>query len=270
MIPGPFAYQRADSVATAVAALGSDGDEAKLLAGGMSLIPILKMRLAEPAKLIDIGGIEDLRYVRSDGDFVRIGALTRHSDLIADATIRRDLPLLSMVAGEVGDAQVRARGTIGGVLAHADSAGDYCTVAAMLDASIVTTQRTIPASEFFLDFMTTPLEYAEIVTEVVFPKQSHRFSYLKFRRRRSDWAIVGVAVQASDAGYRVGLTNVRSVVCRSEACEAALAAGATAAEAAAVAAQHSEPSGDDPDAVEYKTALVRVLTERALLEVEAA
>lgn len=270
MIPGPFTYERAESVAAAVEALGSDESEAKLLAGGMSLIPILKMRLAEPQKLIDVGGIEDLRYVRSDGDFVHIGALTRHSDLIADGTIRRDLPLLGMVAGEVGDAQVRARGTIGGVLAHADSAGDYCAVAAMLDASIVTTQRTIPASEFFLDFMTTPLEYNEIVTEVVFRKQSDRFSYQKFRRRRSDWAIVGVAVQAGDTGYRVGLTNVRSVVCRSEACEAALAAGATAAEAAVVAAQNSAPSGDDPDMIEYKTALVQVLTERALLEVEAA
>lgn len=269
MIPGPFAYQRATSVAAAVDALGRSDDEVKILAGGMSLIPILKMRLAEPQKLVDIGALTELRYVRSDGDVVRIGALTRHADLLEDRVIGRDLPLLASVAAEVGDAQVRARGTIGGVMAHADSAGDYCTVAMMLDAQVVTTRRTIPARDFFLGFMTTPLEQDEIVTEIVIPKQSDRFRYLKFRRRRSDWAIVGVAVQAGKSGYRIGLTNVRSVVCRATECEQALAAGASAAEAAAVAAQFAEPSGDDPETVDYKRALVQTLTERALVEVEA-
>jgi aerobic carbon-monoxide dehydrogenase medium subunit len=161
---------------------------------------------------------------------------------------------------------VRARGTIGGVLSHADSAGDYCTLAVMLDAEIVTTRRRIPAADFFLDFMTTPLQSDEIVTEVVFPVESGAHSYTKFRRRSSDWAIVGLGVQSTDHGWRIGLTNVSTTVVRSFAAEDALAGGADAAETARVLAEELSVSGDR-EAATYKKSLARTLTERALHDV---
>lgn len=270
MIPTPFAYHRALSVTDAEAALREGGEDAKVLAGGMSLIPIMKTRLAGPRLLVDIGDLSELRYVRPDEDVVRIGALTRHADLVSDPVVREKLPLLAAVAAEVGDAQVRARGTIGGVMAHADSAGDYCAVALMLDAQIVTTRRRISAIEFFVDFMTTPLEADELITEIVIPAQTGARDYVKFRRRRSDWAIIGVGVQATPQGYRIGLTNVASTAVRALAGEKALADGASPAEAAIATADSVTPRADAGGSVDYKKALVKVLTERALLKVGAA
>lgn len=264
MIPAGFGYHRATDLDDAVARLAEHGEEAKILAGGMSLIPLMKMRLAQPEVVIDIGDLHELRYVRLDDDRLHIGALTRHADLATDTLVRQHLPLLARMAQGVGDAQVRARGTIGGVLAHADGAGDYCTLAQMLDAEIVTTARSHTATEFLLDFMTTPLTEAEVVTEIVFPVEPGPQDYLKFRRRRTDWAMVGVAVQRALDGWRVGLTNVTSTAIRGVAAEEALARGATAAEAAAALADSVDPLEDSTVPAAYKRWLVRVLTRRAL------
>lgn len=265
MIPAAFDYHVATDLENAAAVL-REFEDAKVLAGGMSLIPLMKTRLAQPPVLVDIGRIDGLNYVRLEGDRLHIGALTRHADLPRSPLIRDHLPLLATMAAEVGDAQVRARGTIGGVLSHADSAGDYCTLAIMLEAEIVTTRRRIPAADFFLDFMTTPLEPDEIVTEVVFPVESGAHSYTKFRRRSSDWAIVGLGVQSTDQGWRIGLTNVSTTVVRSFAAEDALAGGADAAETARVLAEDLRFSGDSAAAA-YKKSLTRTLAERALLAV---
>lgn len=269
MIPPPFAYHLATSVDDATDALRSGGDDAKYLAGGMSLIPVMKMRLSAPPLLVDVGGLRDLSYVQLDSGMVRIGALTRHCDIVADPVLRQHLPLLAEVAYDVGDAQVRARGTIGGVLAHADSAGDYCTVALMLDAEIVTTRRTVPAADFFEGFMTTALDSDELITEVRFPVSTGQHRYLKFRRRRSDWAIIGVAVQRRDDGYRIGLTNAGAMVSRGVAGEEVLAAGGSARDAAHAVAEAAAPLADLSGDVEYKKSLIETLTSRALTEMGA-
>lgn len=266
MIPSAFDYQVATDVADAERLVLDGGEDAKLLAGGMSLIPLMKLRLAQPTVLVDIGGLDSLRYIRAEGDRVRIGALTRHADLVQSDVVRDRLPLLAAVAAEVGDRQVRARGTIGGVLAHADSAGDFCTVALMLDAVVVTSRRRIPARDFFLDFMTTPLDIGELVVEVDFPAVVGPHSYVKFRRRKSDWAIVGVAAQQAPDGWRIGLTSVGSTVVKATSAERVLNAGGTAADAAQAAADQVHPTGDAVTPSEYKKALVRVLTVRALAE----
>ena len=264
MIPAAFAYHRAEDLDDAIRVLAEHGDEAKVLAGGMSLIPLMKMRLAQPAVIVDVGGLTSLRYVRKDGDRLRIGALTRHVELARDPLVRLHAPILARMAGGVGDAQVRARGTIGGVLAHADGAGDYCTLAQMLDVEIVTSVRSYRASDFLVDFMTTPLAEDEVVTEVVVPIVPGRQDYLKFRRRRTDWALVGVAVQEWGEGWRIGLTNVAATALRGVAAEVALAAGASAQEASAALADDVHPLGDVTVPVDYKRWLVQTLTERAL------
>src|SRR5919199_5018444 len=186
MIPAAFNYQRASSVDEASRLLGQ-GDDIKVLAGGHSLIPLMRLRLAQPAMLVDINGLEgELGYIRRDNGSLRIGALTRHYQIEDSAEVRRSLPLLAEVAGEVGDVQVRSMGTIGGVLAHADPAGDYCTLALMLDATISTNKRSIPASQFFLGLFTTPLASDEVITEVGLPASSGPDHYQQFRRRMSD------------------------------------------------------------------------------------
>lgn len=269
MIPPPFSYYRAMSIDDATQALASGGEDSKYLAGGMSLIPVLKMRLSEPPLLVDIGALRDLSFVRVEGDVVRVGALTRHCDMMANPILREYLPILSDVAYEVGDAQVRARGTLGGVLAHADSAGDYCTVAVMLDAEIVTSSRIIAAADFFQGFMTTALAPDELITEVRFPVMTERHEYVKFRRRRSDWAIIGVGVQRDRDRYRIGLTNAGAVVSRGLAGEEVLAAGGSAREAARAIAEAATPLADVPAEVEYKKSLIETLTSQALAKVGA-
>lgn len=267
MIPSAFDYHVAADVDQAEALIREHGEEAKIIAGGMSLIPLMKMRLVQPSVLVDIGRLDQLRNIRVEAGRLRIGALTRHADIARSPVVQDNLPLLAETAADVGDAQVRARGTIGGVVSHADSAGDYCTVAAMLDAEIVTTRRRFSAVDFFVDFMTTPLDSDEIVTEVNFPVQRGPHTYIKFRRRRSDWAMVGVGVQGTPNGWRIGLTNVASKVMRARVAEAALADGATATEAAAAISEDVNPSEDFATPAVYKKALVRVLTERALRSV---
>jgi carbon-monoxide dehydrogenase medium subunit len=226
----------------------------------------MRLRLAQPATLVDINGLDrELGYIRRDSGALRIGALTRHYQIEESAEVKRSLPLLAEVAGEVGDAQVRSMGTIGGVLAHADPAGDYGTLALMLDATIMTNKRTIPASSFFLGLFMTPLAADEIVTEVTFPVASGPHNYQKFRRRMSDWAIVGAAAQRMDDGkWRVGITNAAPTPIRATGVEQALAGGASPAEAAERASQGLDPAADLRGSAEYKTHLAQVLTQRAI------
>lgn len=264
MIPAPFDYVLAESVADAVRLLREHGEEAKALAGGMSLIPLMKMRLAQPAVLVDLAGIPGLRGARVEEGRLHVGALTRHVDLARDPVVRRHLPLLARMAGGVGDTQVRSRGTIGGVLGHADSAGDYCVLAAMMGAEIVTDRAVHRVEDFLVDFMTTSLAPDEVVTEVRFPVADGPHDYATFRRRRTDWATVGVAVQQTSSGWRVGVSNVASTVLRVPAAEQALDAGGTADEVAGLLAEGLAPVGDDAAPAEYKRHLARVLTVQAL------
>jgi aerobic carbon-monoxide dehydrogenase medium subunit len=267
MIPAAFDYHRASSVDEASRLLSQRADgSVKVLAGGQSLIPLMRLRLAEPVALVDINGLEgQLGYIRRDNGTLRIGAPARHYQIEDSAEVKSSLPLLAEIAGEVGDLQVRSMGTIGGVLAHADPAGDYCTLALMLDATISTNKRSIPARQFFLGLFTTPLAADEIVTEVAFPAATGPHNYQKFRRRLSDWAIVGAAAQRLDDGqWRIGITNAAPTPIRATDVEQALASGASPAEAAARAAQAVDPAADLRGSAEYKTHLAQVLTQRAV------
>ncbi|TMB45491.1 MAG: xanthine dehydrogenase family protein subunit M [Chloroflexi bacterium] len=268
MIPAAFEYARASSVEEASSLLNRFGEGAKVLAGGHSLVPLMRLRLAQPKALVDINGIKDLDYVKADGSRLRIGALTRHVTIQRSKVVRDNLPILAEVAGEIGDNQVRNLGTIGGVVAYADAAGDYPTIALMLDADIVTNQRTIPAEDFFQDLFTTPLAPDEIVTEVVFPVASGPHKYIKFRRRLFDWAIVGAAAQKLNGGWRIGLTNVGPTPVRAKAVEDALQKGAKPEEAAEHASDGLEPADDLRANPEYKKHLARVLTRRAIQQAE--
>jgi len=264
VIPAAFEYARASSVEEAVKLLKQHGEDAKVLAGGHSLIPLMRLRLAQPKALIDINGIKGLDQIKVSGDKVHIGALARHVTIQNSEVIKDKLPILAEVAGEVGDNQVRNMGTIGGVMAHADAAGDYPTIALILDADIVTNKRTIAAKDFFKDIFTTPLAADEIVTEVVFPVANGPHKYIKFRRRLFDWAIVGAGAQKMNGGWRIGLTNVGSTPVRAKAVEEALHKGAKAEDAAQHASDGLNPSGDLRASPEYKKHLARVLTKRAI------
>ena len=268
MIPAAFEYARASSVEEASKLLGKYGEDAKVLAGGHSLIPLMRLRLAQPSALVDINGIKDLDHIKEDGHKLRIGALTRHVTIQNSSVVKDKLPLLADVAGEVGDNQVRNMGTMGGVIAHADAAGDYPTLALMLDADIVTNRRTIAARDFFKDLFTTALGPDEIVTEVVFPVANGPHRYIKFRRRLFDWAIVGVAAQKLNGGWRIGLTNVGTTPVRATAVEDALKKGAKPEEAAQHASDGLDPGGDLRASPEYKKHLARVLTKRAIQQAQ--
>jgi aerobic carbon-monoxide dehydrogenase medium subunit len=268
VIPAAFEYARASSVEEASKLLNKYGDDAKVLAGGHSLIPLMRLRLAQPKALVDINGIKDLDHIKESGSKLHVGALTRHVTIQNSAVVKQNLPILAEVAGEVGDNQVRNMGTIGGVMAHADAAGDYPTIALMLDAEIVTNQRTIAAKDFFKDIFTTPLAPDEIVIEVVFPVANGPHKYIKFRRRLFDWAIVGAAAQKMNGGWRIGLTNVGPTPVRATAVEKALHDGAKPEEAAQHASDGLNPSGDLRASPEYKKHLARVLTKRAIEQAE--
>jgi aerobic carbon-monoxide dehydrogenase medium subunit len=270
VIPAAFEYYRASSVDEAAQLLNRHGENAKLLAGGHSLLPLLRLRLAQPSALIDINPLEkELSYIRRDNGTLRMGALTRHYQIEDSKEVQQSLPLLAEIAREVGDLQVRSLGTIGGVMAHADPAGDYGTLAVMLDAEIKTNKRSIPARDFFIDLFTTPLEHDEIVTEVAFPVADGPHKYIKFRRRMYDWAIVAVGAQRLDGGWRVGVTNAGPTVVRAEAVEQALAQGASPAEAAQRVVQGLDPPSDLRGSAEYKRHLATVLTQRAIEQASA-
>jgi carbon-monoxide dehydrogenase medium subunit len=264
MIPAAFEYERATSVQQASELLGRFGEDAKVLAGGHSLIPLMRLRLSQPSALVDINGIKELNYINVDGGKLRIGALVRHVQIQNSDVVKKNLPILAEVADEVGDNQVRNMGTIGGVIAHADAAGDYPTLALMLEAEVVTNKRRYAAKDFFKDIFTTPLEHDELVCEVVFPIANGPHKYIKFRRRLFDWAIVGAAAQQMNGGWRIGLTNVGPTPVRATAVEQALASGATPADAAEHASDGLNPSGDLRASADYKKHLARVLTRRAI------
>lgn len=268
MIPAAFEYSRADSVEAALALLAEHGDEAKLLAGGHSLLPLMKLRLATPAMLVDVGRLCDLSYVRDSGSEVAIGALTRHAELEKSSLLHAQLPLLAHAAGQVGDPQVRHRGTLGGTLAHGDPASDLPAVVLALGGTLIAQgpggRREIAATDFFTGFLETALSPDEMLIEVRLPKTGAAgWSFQKFNRRAQDWAIVGVAYAV---GRGVGLINMGSVPMRASAVEAALAAGASAYDAAAVAAEGTTPSGDLNASVEFRRHLASVLVRRALEE----
>lgn len=271
MIPAPFDYVLADSVDAAVAAITEHGDEAKFLAGGHSLLPLMKLRLATPSVLVDVGRLDDLRYIRDAGDHLAIGALTRHRDLETSALLAAEAPLLAHAAGEVGDPQVRHRGTIGGSLAHADPASDLPAVVLAMGGTIVATgpagTREIPVASFFTGFLESALAPDELMTEIRIPKlAADGWSFQKFNRRAQDWAIVGVA--AVRAGDRTGiaLVNMGSTPLMATAVVDAVRGGASAADAAALAAEGTEAQSDINASVEYREHLARVLVRRALEE----
>ncbi len=270
MIPAQFEYTRATSVDEAAALLTSLGEDAKVIAGGQSLIPLMRMRLSQPTALVDIGRIPGLDRIRRENGTLVVGALARHVDLRRSDVVRESLPILAEMAAQVGDNQIRNQGTMGGVVAHGDSAGDYNALALMLDAEIVTTRRRHRASSFYRDIFTTGLEHGEVVTEVRFPVASGPHAYLKFRRRLYDWAMAGVAVQRIESGWRVGYVSLGSTPRRGRAVERALEAATHAVDAAAECQADIEPRADLRGSSTYKRHLAEVLTARALREAQAA
>lgn len=269
VIPAAFEYVRAGSVDEAVSLLAEHGDEAKLLAGGHSLLPLMKLRLARPSVLIDVGRVQELSYVRQVGVAeVAIGALTRHTVLERDPLVRSLVPVLAKAASLVGDPQVRHRGTLGGTLAHADPASDLPAVVLALGGTIVVQgpsgRREVPATQFFTGFLETALSPDEMVVEVRVPATGDAgWSFQKLTRRAQDWAIVGVAYAA---GHGVGLVNMGSTPLRAWSVETALAGGASAAESAELAAEGTAPSGDLHASPAFREHLARVLVRRALEE----
>jgi aerobic carbon-monoxide dehydrogenase medium subunit len=265
VIPSPFEYVRASSVEEALAALTEHGDDAKLLAGGHSLLPLMKLRLAVPEVLVDISRIPGFSYVRVDGDEVAIGAGTRHYELERSDVARAEVPLLPHVASRVGDPQVRHKGTLGGTVAHGDPASDLPTALLALGGDVVVQgpsgRRSIPVTEFFLGFFETALEPDELIVELRVPRTgSAGWAYEKFTRRENDWPIVAVA--AVDG--RVALANMAGAVVRATATEEALARGASIEEAAALADEGTSPVADMHADQEYRRHLARLLTRRAL------
>jgi aerobic carbon-monoxide dehydrogenase medium subunit len=273
MIPASFQYRRAGSVEEAIGWLGEDPDGTKLLAGGHSLLPLMKLRLATPAVLVDVGRIDGLSYVRDAGDHVAVGALTRHRDLETSEVARDHVPLLAQVAGQVGDPQVRHRGTIGGSLAHGDPASDLPAAVLALGGTLVVRgpdgTREIAADDFFRGFLETALGPQEMLTEIRVPKAHGSWAFQKFNRRAQDWAIVGVAAVVN-GGARVALVNMGPTTVRARAVEEALAAGAGPTEAAARAADGLDPPSDLQASAEYRRHLATVLVRRALEEAAAA
>ena len=274
MIPAAFDYVKAGSADEAVTMLGEYGDDAKLLAGGHSLLPLMKLRLATPSVLVDLGRVRDLSYVRDQGTHVAIGALTRHCDVQRSELLRSEVPLLPYVAGLVGDPQVRHRGTIGGSIAHGDPASDLPAAILALDATLIAQgpsgSRTIAAGDFFVGFLETALAPDEVLTEVRVPKMGGAgWSYQKFNRRAQDWAIVGVAAVGPQAGGGIALVNMATTPVRARTAEEAAAGGATPAAAAAAAADGLDPPSDLNASTEFRRHLATVLTRRALEEVAA-
>ncbi len=279
MIPVAFDYEVAESVDHAIQLLGQHGEDAKLIAGGHSLIPIMRLRLAAPSVLIDLDRLEDLRYVRDEGEHLAIGALTRHRDVHNNELVQEHCGIVGYTAGLLGDPSVQHRGTIGGTLAHGDPAGDMPAVIAALEGTLVVQgpngERTVSASDFFQDYLFTDLEPDEVVKEVRVPKlgPDTGWSYKKFSRRSQDWAIVGVAavVEKSNGNIdsaRIGLTSMGSTPIRASTVEEALSGASPdgVAEAANSADEGTEPATDDAASAEFRKHLARVWTRRAVEE----
>ncbi|MGZ4538347.1 MAG: FAD binding domain-containing protein [Blastococcus sp.] len=282
MIPAAFAYARPTSVDEALQAIASGGEDVKVMAGGQSLIPVMRLRLAAPETVVDLTRVAELRGVREDGSgpdgAIVIGAMTTHSDVISDPLIARYAPLIAQATETVADRQVRHRGTFGGALAHADPAGDLPAVALALDAEFVLAgpggRRTVPAADFFVDYLTTALGEGELLVEIRVPKrEGWGTHYEKFNRVAQAWSIVAVAACVRQEGgkiaeARVGLTNMGPTPLRASGVEAALTGADATPEAIAAAAEHAaegtHPSSDLNAQADYRERLAMVLTRRAV------
>jgi carbon-monoxide dehydrogenase medium subunit len=279
MIPAEFDYLRANTVDEAVAALAEHGDESKVLGGGQSLLPLLRLRLSYPTIVVDVCKVEEMRGVREEGDNLVIGAMTTHDEVLRDPLVRQHLPLLSETTETVADPAVRHKGTFGGALAHADPAGDLASVAVALDATLTIAgpsgRRQVAANDFFVDYLQSVLEPDEVLVEISMPKLGDGWGvhYEKFHRVAQAWAIVGVAAavrrsNGSIAEARIGLTNMGSTPVRARATEEALA-GAAAESGAIRAAAAKADDGTDPPVdlngkADYRRHLAQVLTARAV------
>ena len=282
MIPAQFDYVAPETLDEALSLLAEHADDAKILAGGHSLIPAMKLRLAQPSMLIDIGRLKDLSYIREEGGRILVGALTTHYQLESSARLREICPLLSECAASIGDVQVRNRGTIGGSLAHADPAADWPAAILALGAEMVAVsaqgERVISAEEFFVEMLTTALQPGEVLREIRIPTPPERTgqSYMKRPHPASGFAVVGVAVsitlgadgKCSSAG--VGITGVAAKAYRAAQVESALVGAApdeqTAASAASHAAEGVDANGDLYASAEYRSHLAQVYTRRAIAE----
>ena len=274
MIPAPFDYEVAESVEHAVELLG-EREDTKLLAGGHSLLPLLRLRLARPAVLVDLGRVRELSYVRDAGDRIAIGALTRHHDVANDPLLQEHCPIVSFAAAQIGDPQVRHRGTIGGSVAHGDPASDMPAVLLALDAELEVAgpegRRVVPAADFLQGVFLTALGPQDVLREIRVRKltASHGWSFVKFNRRAQDWATVGVAAvtqpgNGSPGGAAVALVNMGATPLRARRVEQAWLAGD--ADPAAYADEGTEPPSDTFASAEYRRHLARVLVRRALAE----
>lgn len=274
MLPARFDYHRPQTLDEALSLIAQYGEEAKLLAGGHSLIPAMKLRFAAPAKVIDLGRIPDLNSIREEDGLLVVGAMTTHHAIEASALLAEKCPLLPEVASQIGDVQVRHRGTLGGSLAHADPAGDWPAAVLALDAEIVIAglsgTRTVAAKEFFVDLYQTALQPNEILREIRFATTSKAVAYVKTPQRASGFAIAGVAavIDRKTKTVRLGITGVAAKPYRAAAVEQALAGQPLTPEkiatAAAQAAQGIEPLGDIHASAEYRAHLAKVNTRRAL------
>jgi carbon-monoxide dehydrogenase medium subunit len=277
MIPASFDYAAPSTLDEAVTVLRDAGEDAKVIAGGQSLIPLLRMRFAAPSTLVDLGGIEELRHIREDGDMLVIGAMVTHANVLRDPLVKEHAPLIAQATATVADRQVRHRGTFAGSLAHADPAGDLPVIALVLGAEMEIAgpagRRTVPAGEFFVDYLETVLAPDEVLVSVRVPKQGNWLgTYEKFNRVAQGWALVGVAAlvkreNGTVTEARVGLTNMGSTPLRATATEEALA-GAGDPEAigaaAALAAEGTRPIDDVSATADYRRHLATVLTRRAV------
>jgi carbon-monoxide dehydrogenase medium subunit len=285
VIPPSFDYVRPSTVDEAVAALGAAGEDGKVLAGGQSLLPLLRLRLAYPSVLVDLGRVDGLRGVRRDGDQLVIGAMTTHHDVVHDPVIREHCPVLAQATATVADPAVRHRGTLGGSLSHADPAGDLPAVALALDAELVIAgpggRRTVPAAQFFSDYLETAIRPGEVLVEIRVPALGAGWGshYEKFNRVAQAWAIVGVAALVRRDGdgiaeARIGLTNMGPTPLRASATEQALAGVAAANGGIGAACEHAADDTDPPADLsaqpDYRRQLARVLTGRAVRHAVAA
>jgi len=279
VIPAQFDYVAPDSLSEAISALSEAGEDAKVLAGGQSLLPVLRLRLSYPTVLVDLRKVGELQGVREEGDELVIGAMTRHADVLSDPLVRQHAALVAEATATVADPAVRHRGTFGGALAHADPAGDLPAVALALDAQLAiegpSGRRTVAAGDFFQDYLETVLAPDELLVEVRLPKLSGQWAvaYEKFTRVAQAWAIVGVAAavrrdNGSIGEARIGLTNMGSTPLRATAAEQALAGADASPEAIASAAGHAADGTDPPADLggqpDYRAHLARVLTRRAV------
>jgi len=280
VIPASFDYTRPSSVEEAVSALADAGDDAKVITGGQSLLPLLRVRLAAPSVLVDCGRIEEMRGVSDEGSSLLIGAATTHHDVMHDPLVREHAGLLAAATATVADPQIRHRGTFGGSLAHADPAGDLPTVALALDCTMVVAgrsgRREVAAADFFVDYFTTALEWDEVLVAVRVPKlgDGWGYRYEKFHRTAQSWAMVGVAAavrrsNGSIAQARIALTNMGATPLRAASTEAALAGASATTASVADAAQHAaegtRPTSELHAQADYREHLARVLTKRAVL-----